>query len=134
MYVMKARGMGHSNQVREFIITNNGLDLVDVYLSPQGVLTGAAREAHMLKEQSGASLQDHATGYTELEILRKRQLLESEIARLQIQFASAEAELTKVHREEALRLELERKNLQEMIEKRTANPGKTTNPAKSSEE
>jgi circadian clock protein KaiC len=134
MYVMKARGMGHSNQVREFIITNNGLDLVDVYLSPQGVLTGAAREAHMLKEQSGASLQDHATGYTELEILRKRQLLESEIARLQIQFASAEAQLTKVHREEALRLELERKNLQEMIEKRTANPGKTTNPAKSSEE
>jgi circadian clock protein KaiC len=134
MYVMKARGMGHSNQVREFIITKNGLDLVDVYLSPQGVLTGAAREAHMLKEQSGASLQDHATGYTELEILRKRQLLESEIARLQIQFASAEAELTKVHREEALRLELERKNLQEMIEKRTANPGKTTNPAKSSEE
>src|SRR6476469_10179680 len=56
LYVMKSRGMKHSNQVREFIITNDGLDLVDVYLSPDGVLTGSAREAQQLSEVTGEVL------------------------------------------------------------------------------
>jgi circadian clock protein KaiC len=134
MYVMKARGMGHSNQVREFTMSNSGLDLVDVYLSPEGVLTGSAREAHILNEQSGVDLKEHVLGHKDLEIFRKRQLLESEISRLQIEFESAEAELNKYQSEESLRLELQRANLQEMKEKRINKPGKTTKAPKRSKE
>jgi circadian clock protein KaiC len=43
LQVLKSRGMNHSNQVREFVFTNRGLDLVDVYMSGERVLTGAAR-------------------------------------------------------------------------------------------
>ena len=53
MYIMKSRGMKHSNQVREFVITDKGLDLVDVYLGPEGVLIGSAREAQELNEVTG---------------------------------------------------------------------------------
>jgi circadian clock protein KaiC len=45
LYVLKSRGVAHSNQVREFVLSDRGLQLVDVYVGPQGVLTGSAREA-----------------------------------------------------------------------------------------
>ena len=60
MYIMKSRGMKHSNQVREFIITDKGLNLVEVYLGPDGILTGSAREAQMLQEETGVALHDYA--------------------------------------------------------------------------
>ena len=43
LYLVKSRGMGHSNQVREFIISDRGIDLVPVAIGPSGVLTGSAR-------------------------------------------------------------------------------------------
>jgi circadian clock protein KaiC len=50
IYIMKSRGMKHSNEVREFIISSRGLDLVDVYRSSEGVLIGAARKAKQKQE------------------------------------------------------------------------------------
>jgi circadian clock protein KaiC len=47
MFVIKSRGSAHSNQVREFVLTDDGVDLVDVYVGPAGVLTGSARVAQM---------------------------------------------------------------------------------------
>ncbi|HUS00416.1 MAG TPA: circadian clock protein KaiC [Chitinophagaceae bacterium] len=49
VYIMKSRGMKNSNKVREFIITNKGIKLVDIVTGPQGVLTGSAREAYELR-------------------------------------------------------------------------------------
>jgi len=43
LYVLKSRGMAHSNQVREFVLTADGIRLIDVYLGPEGVLTGSSR-------------------------------------------------------------------------------------------
>ena len=51
LYVLKARGMAHSNQVREFLISDQGIDLVDAYIGPSGVLTGSARVAHEAQEK-----------------------------------------------------------------------------------
>src|SRR5271155_3633860 len=45
LYVLKARGMKHSNQIREFLISDHGIDVVDAYIGPSGVLTGSARAA-----------------------------------------------------------------------------------------
>jgi circadian clock protein KaiC len=102
MYIMKSRGMKHSNQVREFIITDKGLDLVEVYLGPEGVLTGSAREAQKLQEQTGEILRDFAVGSKDREIIRKRKVLEAKISSLQIEFESAEEELNKIHQQEEL--------------------------------
>ena len=45
-------GMAHSNQIREFLLTGQGIELADVYVGPQGVLTGSARQAQEAKERS----------------------------------------------------------------------------------
>jgi circadian clock protein KaiC len=50
IFIMKSRGMQHSNEVREFLITSKGLDLVDVYRGPAGVLVGSARMAKMKED------------------------------------------------------------------------------------
>ena len=97
MYIMKSRGMKHSNQVREFIITDKGIDLVEVYLGPEGVLTGSAREAQRLQEQTGQVLRSNALSLKDREILRKRKVLEAKIASLQTEFESAEDELNKIY-------------------------------------
>jgi circadian clock protein KaiC len=118
LYVMKARGKGHSNQVREFIITEDGLDLVDVYLGPDGVLTGSAREAHVLREQTGIALHSQARTRKDREVSRKRKLLEAKIAGLHTEFESVEEELNKVYLEEELRTRIQEETRLEMIEKR----------------
>ena len=102
MYIMKSRGMKHSNQVREFIITDKGLDLVDVYLGPDGILTGSAREAQVLQVQAGEVLRDNAVSRKDREIIRKRKVLEAKISSLQTEFESVEEELNKTYQEDEL--------------------------------
>ena len=51
LYVLKSRGMAHSNQMREFLLTSNGVRLRDVYLGPGGVLTGSARLAREAEDR-----------------------------------------------------------------------------------
>lgn len=51
LYVIKSRGMAHSNQLREFLITSSGVSLVDVYIGTEGVLTGSARLAQTNREE-----------------------------------------------------------------------------------
>ncbi|MDB5117994.1 MAG: kaiC [Mucilaginibacter sp.] len=117
MYIMKSRGMKHSNQVREFIITDKGLDLVEVYLGPEGVLTGSAREAQKLQEQTGEVLRDYAVGSKDREIIRKRKVLEAKISSLQMEFESAEEEMNKMYQQEELIKEVT-KNTRDEITKR----------------
>jgi circadian clock protein KaiC len=50
LYVLKSRGTAHSNRIREFLLTSQGIELADVYVGPQGVLTGSARQAQEAKE------------------------------------------------------------------------------------
>ena len=52
LYILKSRGMSHSNQLREFLLTNQGVDLLDVYLGSEGVLTGSARLAQEAREKA----------------------------------------------------------------------------------
>ena len=54
LYVLKSRGMKHSNQIREFVITPEGIDLLDVYVGPEGVLTGSMRAAQEARERAAA--------------------------------------------------------------------------------
>jgi len=58
LYIMKSRGMHHSNQVREFRITNKGLKLVEIYLGPSGILLGSEREEQKLQKLTGQALKE----------------------------------------------------------------------------
>jgi circadian clock protein KaiC len=115
LYVMKSRGMKHSNQVREFVITDKGLDLIDVYLGPGGVLTGSARQEQVLLEETGAALHSQAIGRKEREIFRKRKILEAKIASLNSEYESVEEELNKVYHEEELKKQILAKSREEVI-------------------
>jgi circadian clock protein KaiC len=103
LYVMKSRGMKHSNQVREFVISDEGLKLVDVFLGPEGVLTGSARETQQLVEKTSVVLRDHAVSRKDREIERKRLVLESKIGTLKEEFESLQEELNKTYVEEELK-------------------------------
>jgi len=61
LYVLKSRGMAHSNQIREFFLTDEGIELVDVYVGPGGVLTGTARQAMETQERATAAKRQQET-------------------------------------------------------------------------
>ncbi len=91
LFVLKSRGMKHSNQIREFVMTNKGIELVDVYLGSDRVLTGTARAAQEQKENVERELrrQDHER---RLRKLRNRQkAIQAQISALNSQF-EAEAD------------------------------------------
>jgi circadian clock protein KaiC len=94
LYVLKSRGMAHSNQVREFLLSDAGIDLRDVYLGGGRILTGSARVAQEAQERADAGLrqEDHARRLRQL--AAKQKALESQIAALQAEYAAEEAEVT----------------------------------------
>jgi circadian clock protein KaiC len=119
MYIMKSRGMKHSNQVREFVITDEGLDLLDVYLGTDGVLTGSAREAHLLSEATGVELRTHALTRKDREIERKRRMFEAKMSSLKEEFDAVQDELNKSYHDEDLRKEIMERNRIELAKKRS---------------
>jgi circadian clock protein KaiC len=86
LYVLKSRGMEHSNQIREFVLTNDGLRMLDVYLGPEGVLTGSARVSQEGREKAVVTFrrQEQETRRRELE--RKRQIFEARMTMLRAEF------------------------------------------------
>jgi circadian clock protein KaiC len=96
LYVIKARGMAHSNQVREFVISNRGIDLVDAYIGPSGVLTGASRVAQAAREKAEALTSQQEAARRKRELVRKRARLEQQIAALRSEYETEEAELRRL--------------------------------------
>ena len=79
LYVLKARGMGHSNQIREFLISDRGIDVVDAYIGPSGVLTGSARAAQGALEKAAVLAGQQEVAQLKREVERKRMALERQI-------------------------------------------------------
>ncbi|NIJ54418.1 circadian clock protein KaiC [Dyadobacter arcticus] len=118
LYVMKSRGMKHSNKVREFLITDKGLRLVEVFVGPDGVLTGSARETQQLLEKTDVALRDQAITRTDREIERKRTLLEAKIASMKEEFESIKEELNKTYIADKLKQSILDENKKELTQKR----------------
>ncbi|HEX3770247.1 MAG TPA: circadian clock protein KaiC [Polyangiaceae bacterium] len=99
--IMKSRGMPHSNQVREFLITSRGVDLIDVYVGTDGVLTGSARVARARLDQESAADRRRAIADRRAELDARRSALKAQIEALQAQLVREERELSSdVQREE----------------------------------
>jgi circadian clock protein KaiC len=99
LYVLKSRGMAHSNQVREFLITSQGIELVDVYVGPAGVLTGAARYAQEAKERAEELMQRQEVESRQRALHRKRTAIDAQIAALRAELEAEEDDIErlKVH-------------------------------------
>ncbi len=95
-YVLKARGMAHSNQIREFLISNHGIDIVDAYIGASGVLTGSARVAQEdLRKAAVLTNQQQAAGLKR-EVERKRTAIERQISGLRSDYESEAEELRRI--------------------------------------
>lgn len=98
LYVLKSRGMAHSNQVREFRLTGHGIELVDVYVGPQGILTGSARVAQEALEADAAEARRDEFASREKALERKRGALDAQIAALRAELEADETELARLRR------------------------------------
>lgn len=95
LHVLKSRGMGHSNQVREFILSNEGIQLTDVYIGPSGMLTGSARVQQEGRERAERVTMKEEAERQQLALECKRAALEAQIAALRAEFSGEEAILTR---------------------------------------
>jgi circadian clock protein KaiC len=96
LHVLKSRGMGHSNQVREFMLSDSGIQLTDVYIGPSGMLTGSARLAQEARERAEhVSLEEEAERQ-QLALECKRAALEGQIAALRAEFSAEEATIARI--------------------------------------
>lgn len=118
IYVLKSRGMAHSNQIREFMLTPEGIRLVDVYLGPEGVLTGSMRLAQESRERAAAMAREQEQQRRKRSIERKRTALQAQIAAMQAELASEEDEFEVYLQESKRREEQLLSDLQRMSQSR----------------
>ena len=96
LYVLKSRGMAHSNQIREFLLTNHGIDLVDAYIGPSGVLTGSARAAQAAREKAEALASAAGSRPPQARTGAKRAALERQIGGLRSEHEASAEELRRI--------------------------------------
>ena len=96
LYVLKARGMAHSNQIREFLISDRGIDLVDAYIGPSGVLTGSARAAQGALENAAVLAAQQEAAQLKREVERKREAIERQISGLRADYETEAQELRRI--------------------------------------
>ena len=100
LYILKSRGMPHSNQIREFILTQDGIELRDAYLGPTGVLTGSARLALEASERQEAVLRAQEISRRKLESERKAKALEAQISVLHAELEAEHQALDTLERQQ----------------------------------
>jgi circadian clock protein KaiC len=94
--VLKSRGMAHSNQMREFLLTDRGIELADVYVGPQGVLTGSARSAQEAKELFESAARQEDLQQRQANLNRERGAVEARVAVLWREFEDESAAVTRL--------------------------------------
>src|ERR1700678_2880567 len=120
LYVLKSRGMAHSNQLREFLLTDHGVDLLDVYVGPEGVLTGSSRISQEAREKAAALERQQETERTRRDRVRKREALEARILALRKEFEIEEEEVAVAGAEEVSREKIIRQGREDMAQSRGA--------------
>jgi len=118
LYVLKSRGMDHSNQIREFLLTYHGVELIDVYACPSGVLTGSARLTQEAEERAAAVAHERELERRERTLAQLRAAFEAEVAALQAKFEAEQAELTTGIAEHRSRLDRLRNDRSDDVAKR----------------
>jgi circadian clock protein KaiC len=93
LYVLKSRGMAHSNQIREFVLTRAGLSLRPVYSGPDGVLTGSMRLAQEARERAAERRRRQEFADKRRGLERRRRELQARIEEMRAELEQQDAEL-----------------------------------------
>lgn len=115
IHVLKSRGMGHSNQVREFVLTSRGADIIEVYVSGEGVKVGSARVAQEVRDRSLRTRRKVEIELTRSQFESTKRRIEAQLAELQGQLELARLEMEaklKESRDEEELLKAERKAIE----------------------
>lgn len=120
LYILKSRGMSHSNQIREFILTNHGIELLDVYVGPEGVLTGSARLSQEAKNDADQLSRKQEVERKQFGLELKRAATEAHIVVLRSEFKEDESETLKMIKMEKAKTEIFLQNQKEMAKSRKA--------------
>ena len=126
IYVLKSRGMPHSNQIREFVISNRGIQLIKPYLGTGGVKTGSLRIAQEMKDEAERLARQQQIERRQRELERKKKLLDARVAELQSQYDAERDELLKTLQEDRAaerRLTQDRQVMAESRHKTGEGPG-----------
>jgi len=134
LYVLKSRGMAHSNQMREFLLTPHGVDLLDVYVGPDGVLTGSSRLTREAREKADALARRQDAERNQRKRMRKREALEARIAALRKEFEVEETEAEAARAEDVLREEMIADDREAISRNRQADRAKYKDRSMQSEE
>ncbi|MGC2750965.1 MAG: circadian clock protein KaiC [Candidatus Acidiferrum sp.] len=103
LYVLKSRGMAHSNQLREFVITGHGIRLLPVYIGHGGVLTGSSRVTQESAERAEAVQKQQEIERKQQDAVRKRLTIQAQVMALQAELDAVEKEEQTLSREEGER-------------------------------
>jgi len=120
LYILKSRGMEHSNQIREFILTNHGIELLDVYVGPEGVLTGSARLSQEAKNDAEQLLRKQEIERMQFGLELKRAAAEAHIVVLKSEFKEDESEAIKIIEMERAKTEMFAQDKKKMAKSRKA--------------
>ena len=120
LHLLKSRGMAHSNQMREFLLTDHGVELKDVYIGPEGVLTGSMRLAQEAREHAASLDRQQQFERRQRELERKRLALEAQMAALRAQFEAEADELKLLVAQEQTAANSERESKASMARSRQA--------------
>jgi circadian clock protein KaiC len=101
LYILKSRGMAHSNQIREFRLSNQGIELLDVYLGPDGVLAGSARLVQEAKAQADEVERQDKARRRYLEVEAEHRALAAQVAALEAKILLHEKDMQALESEEA---------------------------------
>jgi circadian clock protein KaiC len=123
LYILKARGLAHSNQIREFLLTNQGVELREVYLGEAGLLTGSGRVTQEAKDASAAMLARQEIERKQLLLQRKRMVLDAQIAALQLDLKTEEQESQQLIAQEKLKIVKWERDRGEMAKSRFGDKG-----------
>jgi len=133
LHVLKSRGMAHSNQIREFILTGRGIQLQPVYVGPSGVLTGSARVALEARDQAEELTRQQEAERRRLELQRKCSVLEAQIVALQADLNAERQELERASAEEAGRARMRDQERARIAASRRAQPSRQNKDKNASE-
>lgn len=103
LYVLKARGMNHSNQMQEYRLTNHGIEFIEPYVGAEGVMTGAARLAQAARERAEALARNQDAARYRRTLERKRASMERKIAEMQSEIEAEEGEMAMLIEQEGSR-------------------------------
>ena len=103
LYLLKSRGMKHSKQLREYRLTDHGIELTDVYVGPGGVLTGTARLVQEARERDEQVARQQATERRRRDVAARRRSVERQMAEMRAAIEAEEAEIAMLIEQEEAR-------------------------------